>query len=169
MSSLAIYNRPIIPPGTFIGGFLVVGLVLFLVSRKIYAYTYNTGYLLPLLLFVDSLFVYYSLYFIGTRYLGEYYPISPNLPIILVIVSLVLNNVVLTLCYDFVVLRGIYLVDERYKEWKSCCPPNPIYWWLFILLLMPLFGGHRLHKLNYSKLFRKDIFSFRITAVSKFY
>ena len=34
---------------------------------------------------------------------------------------------------------------------------------------MPVFGGHRLHKLNYSKLFGKEVFSFRITAVTKFY
>ena len=34
---------------------------------------------------------------------------------------------------------------------------------------MPVFGGHRLHKLNYSKLFGWDSFSFRVVSVAKFF
>ena len=34
--------------------------------------------------------------------------------------------------------------------------------------MMPMLGGHRLHKINYSKLFGLRVFAYRIVSVSKF-
>lgn len=141
-------------------------LVLYCVTSRAYAYTYHGGYFLAAAVFFDSLLTYYSLYYVVTRYEGEYVPVAPLSPLVLVIVAIILNQAVLSLVFGVVVLRGIYCIDARYAEWRA---NHKVYWWIFVVGLMPALGGHRLHKLNYSKLFGWQVFSFRIVSVSKFY
>lgn len=41
---------------------------------------------------------------------------------------------------------------------------NKIYWWVSTAAMI-LLGGPRIHKLNYSKVFGLDKFSFRVVSV----
>lgn len=64
------YNRPILPPFLMFGLYLLVGGIIGVVSHRKYRFTYHVGFMLSFLVFVHSIFTYYSLYFIDTRYEG---------------------------------------------------------------------------------------------------
>lgn len=63
----------------------------------------------------DTLFTYYCIYYIYTRYEGEYIPLVPILPLALLCSAFVYNNIIMTIFYWILVLRGVYLPDIRYK------------------------------------------------------
>lgn len=105
--------------------------------------------MLGLLPVFDSLFSCYCMYFVYTRYEGEYVPVVPLLPFGMFCAAVVYGSVVMTVVYWLYVIRGVYLNDIRYQEWKS---QVSYYWWTMIIL-MPVLGGPRIHKINYSKIF----------------
>lgn len=149
----------------FVVVFVVVALICYVITIQLYEYTYHQGYLIGLLVLIDTLCLYYSMYYIFTRYTGTFIQVDPLLPAYLVCIGLALNSLVITLVYLFCVVKSVYLTDVRYFEWKQ---EHRCYWWAFIIL-MPLLGGHRLHKWNYSKVFDWSSTAFRIVSVEKFF
>jgi hypothetical protein len=103
----------------FLSLFCVFAVILAIITSKLYPYTYHIGYLLPLMLIMDSGCLYYCLYFVSTRYLGEVIPVAPQLPLLLLICSVIFNFIILSVVYAAWVLRKVYLADVRYSEWKQ--------------------------------------------------
>lgn len=58
------------PPFFFIGLYLILILFFGLLSQKLYRFTYHVGFMVGLLAIFDAGFVYYSMYFVYTRYEG---------------------------------------------------------------------------------------------------
>lgn len=111
----------------------------------------------------DSFCILYGVYFISSFYRGDYTYSNQNLPLLIVASSFIVK-LALSLAFLIVVVGNHYLQDPRYFDWKQ---QNRISFYLMVVLNV-LFGP-RMHKLFYSKLWGLPALSFRIVSVEKFY
>lgn len=128
--------------------FLIIGFILFLITRKIYVYTYHFGYLIALCSVLELAFLAYGIRYIILLYNGDYLNYGKNIPLYILAGSFSVKFL-LNLCYLILILT-YYLNDIRYREWKETNPLNFRLSVIFVLIF-----GIKFYKLYYSKLFGK--------------
>jgi hypothetical protein len=163
MLAIYEYNKPLMPPFAFVGIFLLVAALLYWRSGKVYRFTYHCGYLIALITLIDTAFLMYGVGYLFTRYTGDYEGKQQTLPLFILAASFGLKLLLLNAVF-FCVILAAYLKDIRYAEWWASNRCNSA----VLSILIGVFGC-RMHKLYYSKLFGREIFSFRVVSVEKFY
>jgi hypothetical protein len=138
-------NMPKLPPFSFLLLGLLGALLLWLLARKAYAYTYHCGYLLALGSIIDAACLLYGAIYIYTLYKGDYTGSNLRLPLLILGASLGCK-LLLSACFLFGVVYLSYLSDVRYSAWAS---QNRIWFRAAACLMVVL--GPRFHKLLYSK------------------
>lgn len=70
MAELQQFNRPVIYPFLLLLIYLLLAGTVCILSYRAYRYTYYAGFATGLLAIFDAIFLYYTLYYVYTRYQG---------------------------------------------------------------------------------------------------
>lgn len=127
----------------------IAAIVLILLSKKAYKYSYHYGYLIALCASVELLFIIYGLGYMIGLYQGDYTKQNKWMPIFVLLGSY-FCKVILAAVFSIFVLGRYYLKDLRFKEWKEQHERG-----FKVSILMTIIFGSRFYKLYYSKLLGK--------------
>lgn len=92
---------------------VLLALVMYLTSKKIYRYTYHLGYLLALISVIDFSAIIYGIYYTYNYYQGDYALHYSTLPLWVIIAGLTIK-ITLGVSYGISVLYCYYFQDRAY-------------------------------------------------------